>query len=263
MNGSDSSTMPYPPRTRNGQPSSRPSLSLAAVTPRSRSRSFIVAWTGSGKSTLAAALLEEYHRLHPRHVLYLIDPKRRFVPVEIPSQDDYTGPIFPDGPASQNFGRRDGVAVVGDFLTKARTPPDRGPAVFVVQDEASIHELCEWLYKHATVRRPSLLFADESFDLVSRRQHDPFRRLIQQGREIGVGSVVINQRPANIDQTWITESQQLYVGRLTKPEDRDRMVKASAVEQAWPILAKPIPKFQWVYIDQENERFTRFRLTGV
>lgn len=256
-----------PPRVSGRHGTTRPS-SIYDVLPQPRQRAFIVGATGSGKSTLAVALLEAYHRRFPLHVLYIVDPKRRFVAVDVDDIDSQRQnhsplPLFPDGFAARVHGKREGVAVHGDYMDRPRRPPEGESAVYVVQDEEVQHALYDWLYEHSDVRRPSLLYLDESFDLQKATRADPsFRRLLQQGREIGVGAWVINQRPKWIDATFITEAQHLFIGRLARLDDRKALADAVMDEQAADEVLEPLPPYWWLWIDQSAHpsRYVRFTL---
>lgn len=226
-------------------------------TPTPRSRTLIVGSVGSGKSTLGAALLESYHGLHPLHRIFIIDPKERFVPRQYE-----TGRIFPFGFTARRHTRVDGVTVNAVHirgLVGYRWPKDE--TVFLIQDEDKALEAFEWLYRNHDVRKPILIYNDESFDIHNKAGLvDPsFRKIIQMGREKGLGHITINQRPARIDRTLITESDYLYVGRLNSLSDRKRISEEANILNQRD-LWQPMPKRCFWFIDQaggrSGERFT-------
>lgn len=174
--------------------------------------------------------------------------------------DDESGRIFPQGFAARNHGRIDGVAVNARRLVRIdgyRFPKER---IFLLQDEDKALELFEWLFRHADVRRPVIVYNDESFDLHRAGRVDyRFKRIIQMGREKGLGHITINQRPANIDVTLRSESDNLYIGQLHNPDDRKRVAECANVADQ-KALHTPLPRHEWLYVNQHNRahnlRFT-------
>jgi DNA helicase HerA-like ATPase len=240
-------------------------LTLKDIAHPPRSRSFIVGTTGTGKSTLSAALLRQYKERHPHHLLYIVDPKRRFVPVEPDEEDPEDLTLFPHGTKERIWGRRTGVAVLAGRLDvlNGRHLWDNDTS-FVVQDSHVVHQLMDWLYDNSDVRTPSLLYLDESSDMMHGSRADPsLRRLLQQGREIGCGAMIVNQRPAWIDRTVLTESDQLYVGTLDHEDDRKAISRVSPLS-AQERLETPVSLHSWFFVNKRKpgkSRIFRHQLT--
>lgn len=235
--------------------------SLAQVIPRPSSRAFFVAQTGAGKSTISAAALEEYHRTYPGHYLWIVDLKGRgrYYPVERLAADD---PLFPEGIFPREVGGRMAIPVVAAEMGKKPRFPDEGDRCTVVHSLDGALALCRWLYTHSDVRHQNVVYFDETIDLMRGdfRASDGVRRLSQHGRELGVGVWHLNQMPSYIDRTWITEATQLYIGRLANEEDREKLARHSTVEGVEHYLTRPLPRYEFLYIDQEHEHLAKFRL---
>jgi len=217
------------------------------LTPKPKSRSLIVGSVGSGKSTVGATLLEAYHSYYPTHRIYIIDPKHRFV-----ARRYDTGRIFPEGVTARNHGRIDGVAVNGRLLVNAdgyRWPHDR---IFVVQDLRKTLHLFDWLFDKSDVREPVMIYNDESLDMHRNNQMDwRMGRIVQMGREKGIGHMTVSQRPKRIDMRFISESERLYVGTLHNVNDRKALADTVSVPDAKRLLV-PMERHVFWMIDQAD-----------
>lgn len=227
-------------------------LSVDAVMPSSRAHAFIVGSTGSGKSTLGAALVDAVRFVSPSRVVFIMDYKQRFVGVDpVPELPQQT--LFPDGVTALPHGRVEGVAT---FAHDLKRPPLRSlepRTAWLVQDEDLILKMCRWLYDHADIRRPVTIYFDETADLMSgTRAHANIRRLLQQGREKAIQLIVINQRPFFVDQTFFSESSYLYVGYLSREDDRIRVRKEIDYDPFVRLMESPLPKRTWMYLDHDH-----------
>ena len=198
------------------------------LTPLPCSRNLIVGSVGSGKSTVGATLLEWYHAFHPTHSIYIIDPKRRFIPIR-----DDSAFLFPEGVSAKNHGRVNGVSVNARLLTSVPLFVPKEPVVYLIHSQGLALRMFDWLFKHSNVRRPVLIYNDESLDIHRGNLVDyRFKRIIQMGREKGLGHVTINQRPKRIDTTLISESDRLYVGNLNNVNDRIALAETANLRDA-------------------------------
>lgn len=218
----------------------------------------MLAATGSGKSTVSLALVEHYHRLYPLHRIAIIDPKRRYSVVRRPRDAD-ARVLFPAGYDPRLVGRRRAVRVYGKLIKPIHGFRADVPAV-VIQDEGKVNEFFTWLYREADARRPWLVFLDESFDMMhGSSANRGLRRLYQQGREIGVGILTINQRPRGIDRVWLTEAEYLIVGTIRHYEDLKYLSQTANAPKG--TFDKPLPRYVFQFIDQTGGRLNRlFRL---
>lgn len=228
-------------------------VDLGAFVPQPKSRTFIVGATGTGKSTLAAALLDRYALDHPTHRIALIDSKHRFTT----KWDERSPHLFPWGFRERNFGRRDQVPVQARIL--------KGPPGFLAKDDLafivpgeSADGFFQWLYRKADIRRPWQVFIDESVDFMAAvRAMFSLRRLIQQGRELGVGLTILHQRPAWVDQTFFSEARAIIAGSLYHPDDLARMRKLCPRESLRPQFQHALPARTWAYLDQQQPEGSR------
>ena len=213
-------------------------------------RNFIVASVGSGKSTLGCVILDKYHEIYPNHRIYIVDYKRRF----FSDSDNDHARLFPYGTHATIMGRREGVIVNGKLGNHpAQWIMPRG-GVRIIQDEESAEYFCEWIFNHHDIRRPVLIYFDETFDIMGsgHRANPALRRIIQMGRELGIGLLLINQRPSWIDRTFMTEADVIYYGQLHSRNDRLYVLEETAVREKFGIDDSPVPPFCWWKINQKN-----------
>lgn len=228
------------------------------LTPRPKTRNLIVGSVGSGKSTFGSAILENYHRFWPSHRIYIIDPKQRFVVAK--SENPL---IFPEGTTAKNHGRVEGVTVNGKLYRGRIGDRRQEISVYVVQDVGVALELYDKLFKEADVRYPVMIYNDESMDLHRSGLLDyRFKRIVQMGREKGIGHITINQRPKRIDVTLISESERLYVGTLHNINDRRALSETVSIPEAKKLLT-PMGRHVFWMIDQVHpERSIKVRLAA-
>lgn len=234
---------------------------LAAILPKPKTRSFICAQTGEGKTTLEMTLIRGLHRRHREHRFVFLDPKRIFYPTA-----PAAGELLPEGVNFRIIGRREVLPVAGalrrHFGLRDRL---RHGGVWIVQERESMEELYDWLYKNAGARYPTWVVADETFDMQKGVRADRgFRRLIQEGRQLGIGMIMINQRPVWIDKAMLSETQYFYIGRLGYGEDRQFLVK-SLPDRYRPLLIEEPARHSWAFIDRldpERSRVFSLRVTG-
>lgn len=233
-------------------------MSWEQLVPRPKSRNLIVGSVGSGKSTLGCALLESYHSQYPGHTIIIIDPKHRFVP--LPAEGTR---LFPAGFGSKPHGRIEGVGTTARLL--GTTPKfGRLSGVILIHDLGAALDVFERVFDESDVRRPVLLYNDESMDFHRNGLVDyRFKRIIQMGREKGLGHITINQRPKRIDVTLISESERLYIGTLHNINDRRALFETVALPDAKRLL-EPMPEHTFWMIDQAHaENSKRFTLGGI
>ena len=140
--------------------------------------------------------------------------------------------IFPDGVKAVNHGRMDGVTVNARKLDHADSFRFGGN-VFLIQDFDEVIKLLDWVWKHQDVRKPTMLYFDESVDYVSGNYiHPALERIIKMGREKGIGHLTINQRPKLVPQILLSESERMYIMRLNNNYDRRRIVDVLSIPNA-------------------------------
>jgi len=221
------------------------------LVPKPKSRNLIVGSVGSGKSTLGCALLDGYHSDYPSHAVVIVDPKHRFVPVA-----PTNSALFPEGYGSRNHGRIEGVATSARLLSVV---PRRGKleGCVLIHDLGTALELFDYAFEHADVRKPVLFYNDESMDLHRNGMVDyRFKRIVQMGREKGLGHITINQRPKRIDVTLISESERIYIGTLHNINDRRALYETVAIADAKRLL-EPMPAHVFWMVDQKDPANSR------
>lgn len=208
-----------------------------------------MASTGSGKSTLAAALVEDYMRRHPAHQLIILDPKDRFEPTGLELAG---GPVFPDGPHERIIGRRRAVRVQGHYWRFPRLLRPQHQVSIWSRDMGSPDLLFDHLFENAHIRRPLLVFADETINLFGNggRATLPFRRLMQMGRALGIGMLLVNQRPKWIDGTLASDTENLYVGRLGNQADFAHIRKELTPTTVAKQMTTEMDHLKWFYVDR-------------
>jgi hypothetical protein len=203
---------------------------------------------GSGKSTIGVVLLEWYHETHPTHDIYILDFKRRFIPVN--AREDG---IFPEGPFSKNHGRINGVSVQARLLQSPHIIKPRKPGIYLIQSPALAMHMLVWLMKNHDVRRPVMVYDDETAPLHRNNQLDyRFKEYIILGREMGLGHISASQRPRRIDTVLLSESDRLYVGNMNHIKDRQYVAEMANIEDP-RVLWKALPKHVFWAIDQGGD----------
>ena len=200
---------------------------LAAIVPKPVERVFIVGQTGCGKTVLACDMLEQYHRQHPRHRIFILDPKRAFF--DAPDQNSTA--LFPYGTLDQVRGKRRGIFVNARLLDDPGRSWFAGHETAFIVQEGAMAWILSWIYDHPDDARPSLVFGDELLQFMRGIRADPLlRAILQQGRGLSVGFWGIHQTPRFIDHTLLSETDRLYIGTLYDPRDKERLMSVAPLD---------------------------------
>ncbi|MEB5775236.1 ATP-binding protein [Aeromonas caviae] len=78
------------------------------------------------------------------------------------------------------------------------------------------------------IHRPLLVVMEEAHRyLASSKGDNPaadvVKRIAKEGRKYGVGAMVVSQRPAEVDETILSQCGTIFALRLSNPEDRARV----------------------------------------
>lgn len=76
---------------------------------------------------------------------------------------------------------------------------------------------------------------------------DHLQQIYQTGRSFGVGSIACSQRPVNIPNFVLSESQHVFVAYTQLKSDREKLEGATGVN--WDIL-RDVPKYHFGYYSQ-------------
>lgn len=235
-------------------------LTLAHLAPEPRTHNFILGATGSGKSTLVYDMVEEYRRLHPSHSVWILDPKPELFAERDPKK--YGKVTFPLGTLAVVRRNREGVVCNGRLIRESdgfKWPKDE--RVFIIQSVPKALEFLTWRLHHPNVTAPALVVMLEAVHFIGHTRADAeVRHILQLGRQIGVGSIIIHQTPTYVDHTFFSESSRLYVGFLTDDEHIKKVIRCAT----WPgkryLLDHPTPPLYWWMLDQRKRTAYYFTL---
>lgn len=78
------------------------------------------------------------------------------------------------------------------------------------------------------IHRPLLVVMEEAHRYLSGAKADNpaadvVKRIAKEGRKYGIGAMVVSQRPAEVDETILSQCGTIFALRLTNPEDRARV----------------------------------------
>jgi Type IV secretion-system coupling protein DNA-binding domain len=224
--------------------------------PRRKTRSFCCGSTGVGKSTVGVALMEQYHWWYPRDRIIIVDTKGRFVPAHVD-----TDLVFPEGPMARNHGRIDGVVVNGQFLRRADAIMWPKETVFVIQDPEEALKFMARLYHDSDARSPVMVYFDESTEFFSATWIAPqVRRIVNGGREKGLGMFVISQGALGVHRDVLKNSERLYIMTMYNDRDRGRIVEVANVPNSRQ-FEEVIDRYWCHMIEQGHPKVYRFKVT--
>lgn len=199
-----------------------PPFRLSTIVPKHTDRALIVGQTGSGKTVLAEKLLA-----YRRNVV-VFDPKRRI-----------TWPGYKVVTSLKALTQYKGERVVYRPSHTAMKDWQDG------NDE--IEKAFEWVY----LRGNTTLYVDEVYLLTSGEEMPRFyHACLTQGRELGVETWSATQRPMNVPQVVMSESEHLYAFRLRMPQDRRKVEQMCSLPSSY---MEDVPKFYFYYASQEDE----------
>lgn len=155
-------------------------------------RAAIVGRTGSGKSTLARVLAGAYRSL------VVIDPKHG---VELP-----------------------GTVTVHTPAEFRRLWPQKARRVIVRPDPVEVWDHADEVIRRVMAYGRTALLVDEAVDLApSSRIVPAYKRALVQGRSLSLPVISCSQRPRDLYNTVLSESEHLFVFDLQLDTDRRKM----------------------------------------
>jgi hypothetical protein len=163
------------------------------IQPKQNERAFLAGMTGSGKTTLAYELLKvkDYVVVHDAKGMLTWKGYERCIKLNDAMHSDSPKIIY-------------------------------APDHFELDNEEKINEFFTWVYK----RKNTTLYIDEVY-AVTKRAEIPhyFLACLTRGREMGISTYCSSQRPKNIPQFILSESENYYVFRLLLLNDRKRITE--------------------------------------
>ena len=218
------------PRENTGTPT--PTDAGTRITILRQERLFIVGTTNSGKSSLADYLLREANHivvLDPKHG-YQPERKKGDQPGRIPViTDDYRVVVKHEGPEPLVY-----------------QPPTLTPE--------SVESQLRWFWDWVWWREQTIVYVDELTMVIPSAQRLPYglARLIQQGRQKGIGTWCATQRPSRIPIPVLSESEHHCVFRLRHPADLRRMAEyTDPIIESDPAMGHDF----WYYYDAKQVLF--------
>jgi hypothetical protein len=206
--------------------------------PEPNTRTVLVGATGSGKTTVARSLLQFY----PYVIVY--DVKGQMKPA------DWQGFLF--------------VNTFSD-LTKAASKQNNGEFVFKkivfqpvfteLPDEKNLAP-ADKFFRFIYERLNTVVYVDEVYGVTAARMIPQYlKAILTRGRERGITAFLATQRPAEIPQFILSESENFFVFRLQLPQDKERIerIKGIPVE-----LIESLDKYEFL-IANESEYSARKR----
>lgn len=187
---------------------------------------FIAGRTGTGKSFLAKKYLSGYKNV------VALDTKG-FLP------QDWTEPGPEDLTVITKLGDIDKVKT-----SKIIYQPDLGE-----MNEDYYNAFFQWIY----LRKNTIVWIDEVMSICPTPYKIPFyyQGILTRGRQRNVAAWSLTQRPSGIPQIIMSESSHFFIFDLNLPQDREKIVKVTGIEDFWEVPSKAGPAYNaynfWYY----------------
>lgn len=111
-----------------------------------------------------------------------------------------------------------------------------------VGDMEDFNKLCEACYKHGNM----CIFIDEvSFISTSHRIAKWYKEILQRGRSRNVGAVSLTQRPKEIPNTIISESDHQFVFKLNLKTDREKLY--TMIPEEYHTVMDTLQEYHFLY----------------
>ncbi len=201
-----------------GSAQQREGLPLRGLIPSPSDRALLVGQTGSGKTTLARYLLTA----------------RKYRVVA-----DYKGKLnWPEYTVCTTL-----RALVQNRADSLLYRPNYGES----QDEEICARFWEWIYQ----RGNCTVYVDETAAITNGNTYPyHYGAVLMRGRELGIELWSATQRPKDIPQVVLSESEHVFAFRLRLPQDRERVEQLTGIDRQ---RIASLTKREFLYARQDAE----------
>lgn len=185
--------------------------------PELNSRAVSIGQTGSGKTTLFRLAL---CRVPAYKFVIVYDVKGQMKPGEWPG--------FKFVKSFDELRKAAGLKINGKFtFPKIVFQPN----IYELPDDKDL-EHADKFFKFVYFRENTVLYVDEIYGVTTNRTIPfHFKAILTRGRERGITCLMATQRPAEIPQFILSESENFYIFQLQMPQDKERIRKIKGIPE--------------------------------
>lgn len=136
------------------------------------------------------------------------------------------------------------------------------PGIYEIPDEGDENGHADTFFKFVYFRENTVVFIDEVYGVTTgRRIPFHYKAILTRGRERGITCFSGTQRPAEIPQFILSESENCFVFRLQMPQDKERIRKIFGIPEA---LIESLEKYEFLAATDSgySARKRKFKLKG-
>lgn len=186
--------------------------------PELNSRAVFVGQTGSGKTTAARLMLL---RIPAYKFVIVYDVKGQMKRKEWPGFEFVSS--FDELKKKAEL-QSSGIYVYPKLVFQ--------PNIYEVPDENDL-EPADRFFKFVYFRTNTVVYVDEVYGVTTgRRIPFHFKAILTRGRERGITCFMATQRPAEIPQFILSESENFYVFQLQMPQDKKRIREIKGIPES-------------------------------
>lgn len=136
------------------------------------------------------------------------------------------------------------------------------PNIYELPDEGDENGHADKFFRFIYFRENTVLFVDEVYGVTTgRRIPFHYKAILTRGRERGITCFSGTQRPAEIPQFILSESENYFVFKLQMPQDKERIRKIVGIPEA---LIESLEKYEFLAATDSgySARKRKFKLKG-